>query len=883
MKVLEQIGEWAKSIPAWQGDAVRRLLQQESLTADDESQLYAMLKAANGLADAAAAHGTPIPLAVSVSPTTRTRRSVVFKRMHSLKHVNALAADQSIEFASSGVTVIYGENAAGKSGYSRVLKRACHAREKKSDVLPNVFTSGAKRQPQASFDLLVDGTDLTETWIASDPAPETLSHIAVFDSSCARVFVDHANDVVYMPYGLDVFVKLAALCKTFKEKLDAEIRMLPQAPSVLVDFSGDTVVGKFVAALKHDTLPHTIEALADFSAADAKRLADLEKLVAEINASDPKLKATSLRRQTRRIENLRVAIEKLHSSLSDANIEKLRSLQDAANAAREAVTIASQQAFEDEPLPGVGGDAWKVMFEAAKRFSETVAYPDEPFPVAKAGSRCVLCQQPLAGEAQERLRRFAEFVRQDVERVSAEKMAAFNDAVVTFGKTDVAPNKQDPELTGEIRELSAEVADQLQSYLSLAAQRFLDVQAACKTGNWDDVSAFSESPAEALKGIVARLNTEAETLENATQPSELLSLQLELRELRDRERLADHKEEMLKHVARLKTERCLRQCLEETETAAITRKGSSLMEQAVTIALQRALKAELEHLGVKHIAFTLKKSGSQGQTRHQLQLAGIKVDKVDLSHILSEGEQRVVAIASFLAELHTASHNGGIIFDDPVCSLDHSYRERVAERLVAEGQHRQVIIFTHDIVFLMAISDAAGRLRVPLLTQTIRRDGDEPGMCTCGVPWHGKNVDARITYIRNILDEARAKHKAGDREGYEELGSRCYGLLRETWERAIEEVILNDVIKRFRPSIETQRLKGVSIATSDYVTIDEGMSRCSRWMTGHDSAGAIATPFPEPSEIEDDIKQLTDFKKAKKKVEQETRRERDEALEPPLP
>lgn len=70
----------------------------------------------------------------------------MLKRMHSLKHVNALAADQSIEFASSGVTVIYGENAAGKSGYSRVLKRACHAREKKSDVLPNVFTSGAKRQ-----------------------------------------------------------------------------------------------------------------------------------------------------------------------------------------------------------------------------------------------------------------------------------------------------------------------------------------------------------------------------------------------------------------------------------------------------------------------------------------------------------------------------------------------------------------------------------------------------------------------------------------------------------------------------------------------------------------------------------------------------------------
>ena len=51
MNVSEQIVEWAKTIPSWQCEAVRRLLQQESLTADDESHLYALLKTANGLPD----------------------------------------------------------------------------------------------------------------------------------------------------------------------------------------------------------------------------------------------------------------------------------------------------------------------------------------------------------------------------------------------------------------------------------------------------------------------------------------------------------------------------------------------------------------------------------------------------------------------------------------------------------------------------------------------------------------------------------------------------------------------------------------------------------------------------------------------------------------
>jgi len=38
--------------------------------------------------------------------------------------VNALANDQTIEFCPS-LTVVFGANAAGKSGYTRILKRAC--------------------------------------------------------------------------------------------------------------------------------------------------------------------------------------------------------------------------------------------------------------------------------------------------------------------------------------------------------------------------------------------------------------------------------------------------------------------------------------------------------------------------------------------------------------------------------------------------------------------------------------------------------------------------------------------------------------------------------------------------------------------------------------
>jgi wobble nucleotide-excising tRNase len=39
--------------------------------------------------------------------------------------------------------------------------------------------------------------------------------------------------------------------------------------------------------------------------------------------------------------------------------------------------------------------------------------------------------------------------------------------------------------------------------------------------------------------------------------------------------------------------------------------------------------------------------------------------------ILSEGEQRVVAIRSFFAEVGLSGGKGGIVLDDPVSSFDH--------------------------------------------------------------------------------------------------------------------------------------------------------------------------------------------------------------------
>ena len=95
---------------------------------------------------------------------------------------------------------------------------------------------------------------------------------------------------------------------------------------------------------------------------------------------------------------------------------------------------------------------------------------------------------------------------------------------------------------------------------------------------------------------------------------------------------------------------------------------------------------------------------------------------------------------------------------------------------------------------------------------------------------------------------------------YEAVARDLYGRLRETWERAVEELLLNKSVLRFRRSVETQRLKKITdITDMDIHTIESAMTKCSTHLRGHDQSVAINQPVPAPAELESDIQELENW------------------------
>jgi ABC-type sulfate/molybdate transport systems ATPase subunit len=226
--------------------------------------------------------------------------------------------------------------------------------------------------------------------------------------------------------------------------------------------------------------------------------------------------------------------------------------------------------------------------------------------------------------------------------------------------------------------------------------------------------------------------------------------------------------------------------------------------------------------------------------------------------VVSEGEQRCLSIAAFFAELSTADDPSAILFDDPVSSLDYKWRDSVARRLVGEAKHRQVMVFTHDVVFLLQLKQYAKQQSVDMLDQHMKQvHSIGAGICEQEVPWIAMKVNKRIGVLKNCWQEADKLFRNGHQAVYEKEAVLIYGQLRETWERGLEEVLLCGVVERFRVGVQTQQIEVISdITPEDCQAVEAGMTKCSKWLSGHDQAAAAPQDIPEPDELIQDIEAL---------------------------
>lgn len=857
MTILQEIHGWSKDLAAWQQDAIARLYADRVLSAADLDDLYALAKAEAGIPDLEGRVVKKLEDA-QVAPLANPARVVLLSAIKDLANVNALANGARLPIARVGITIIYGENGVGKSGYSRVFKKACRARDRRESILPNAnLEPGKSGAAQATFETEIDGVATDLLWKDGAEPPEPLSDIAIFDSHCARAYIDNQGDFAYAPYGLDILEGLVGACNKLKARATTEKAANAPSNAAYAVLAGEqTEVAKKLLGIPAKTKAEDIETLATLSDAELERLALLNKTLAEV---DPKQKALALRQKASRVTSLKDRIAATVGVVNDDKVSSLQTLVAKSNAAKAAAELAATE-FKATPgqLAATGGEEWKNLFEAARAFAE-VSHAEHEFPGLPAEAACPLCQNVLGPDGAARLLRFDAFVKAAAETAAKEAREAATIPFRAIQQASVDLMFRDA-LVEEVTELAPEVAAACMALQeTLKARQLAVLQAAAAKLAWDEVPKLSGDPQPGLNDIINRLLEQAKALDATADEKLKAAMVAERAELDARRRLAEVKAAVLEAMIKHELCRKLQVCINGMETRGISRKSTELSRTTASKELADALNAELRLLKVHHLRVVMKPESPGGKTQFKLtlQLPGGGTPAA----ILSEGEQRAIAIASFMAEVQLGKGRGGVVLDDPVSSLDHRRRWEVAERLAKESLNRQVIVFTHDIYFLLILAQKTEEVGAALTKNYIRRTADGYGVHSEDLPFDVLGTKDRLGRLRQMLVGVRKAAKEGDEDQQRQLTAKFYGQLRLAWERCVEEVLLNGAVQRFGEGVSTQRLKSVTVTDDDYREIDAGMTKSSKFE--HDAAAAVGRlPIPDPDELDTDIERLAKWREA---------------------
>lgn len=849
MTIEDDIKLWALQRPGWQQEVLASLARGESFgNPESIAELADRILQPDSLPPSKAAAGILLG--------STEAKQVRLTSVCNLKGVNALADDQTLSFAPDGLTIIYGNNGSGKSGYARLVKGMVSARHR-SRVLPDVFTDGAP-EPSAELTYQVDGDGRSEKFPANEPIDD-LQRVRFYDERCGDEYLTRESTISYRPSALTLLDGLIEVCDKVRGEIHSRITE-NEKQCLNLTIAQDTTAGAFLGKLSDKTSDAEIEQATTLSASAKDDLGVALQEVARLEASDATKERARLQTAAAEVKRLQSRVADLTAAITDERLAAIQSLKGEAIARREAAGLAANNTFDDEPLPGVGSQAWRALWEAARAYATTEVDHGHDFPETGEDARCVLCQQPLDEGAKDRFGRFYRYMTDTTQRDATAAEGAYASALDELRALDFATQQtttgvttvlaHDPDLAPSVRKRLETLENRRNEII-----RHLEL----------DESAVEPLPPSEDAGKLAALADALDAKAAATDVDgfriALDDARKKVAELKASVTLAESVAGLKWEVLRLAELGSLKAAKQQTDTTGITRKATELTTEYATVQILDNFTRETDRMSLRRV--TLKDRGGQKGKVHQIPaLLGARHKEATAPIVLSEGEQTVLGLAGFFTEAAFDDSKSALIFDDPVTSLDHVRRDRVALRLAEFATERQVVVFTHDVAFVAELLAAVSQKGAAVTARSIKRRGDVPGYCAEGFPWKAQDTNQRMETIRNAIQALKKDRAALDDDEYEARVNDVAGKLSETWERVVTSEIINRVYDRSSSQVRPQMVRMLAkITEEDNKDYQDGYGHTSKWALRHDKAEETNYVPPEPDALEVEYDRLKSWQK----------------------
>ncbi|NQU52019.1 MAG: AAA family ATPase, partial [Bacteroidetes bacterium] len=730
-----------------------------------------------------------------------------------------------------------GENGTGKTGYSRILRTLGFSYDTNKTILPNIY---ATTEPQsAKLNFKSNGTPITFAWNGANTDSE-LENISVFNSSCVQFSISDRNLIV-SPIGFHLFQLVSDELNKLTQLLQAKVVEHPTTLPWLANLTPATEQYNFISTLSKASTEQKLTELSNFTPEHQANLSLKETELANLNKSLMQAKIQAIRIQIQELDSLISKIQNGQNLLNMTNWQALLELNKEIVGLENKTQTGIKDIAEERGIEFYQTNEFKSFIQSAESYIKIIDKPEYP----KEKDICVYCMQSLDNSAKDLLKSYRTLLNDKTqENLNALRQKK---TLLIQQVTQVDTNLTFHQPTFGIDENQVAVQpDEIINYnKNLGALKYKFTTDAVKQNptfelEYNTIIQFLTKKREAINDF---LTQKSEALKNLATKE--ITLKKEIDELKNRKLLSCKVAEVKTAIANHKIVNTLNSNTGGFNTTAISRKTSSAREELVQQDFEDLFRKELSSLRKANLKIDLSFGTDRGNSK-----VFQNISHHALSDILSEGEQKAIALAEFLTELQLDSTKAPIVFDDPVNSLDHNILEDVARRLLNLSSERQIVVFTHSVLLfnsLLYFSKQPSFEGLACKFYNSKNKYQVTGFITEAEEEINK-VKSYISRINLIINNTPKDIAEVD------VAEDGYGFLRSAIELFVEYEVFQGTIKRYQKNIVLASFVKVdgSLLDANKNKLNEIFERCCGYIKGHSNPIEIHND-PTVAELKQDF------------------------------
>ena len=838
--IVDFLWEWAENHGDWGKLLIRKIvINEDKLSATDRQEVF------NYFLQSINLH-TGLPTLSTTKPTyTPTSKHIELESLSDIAGVNRLAKNQTINFAKN-ITVIYGENGTGKTGYSRILKTLGFSYDTNKKILPNIYTTA---EPQAAtIKFKSNGEQQTFTWDGSNFDSE-LENISVFNSNCVQFSLADRNLIV-SPIGFHLFNLVSDELNQLTRLLNAKVALHPTTLTWIENLTQGTPQYNFISTLSATSTEEKLIELSNFTPQQEQELTAKQSELTSLNKALLQSEIQKMISQVAELNSLIGKIQTAQTLLTAANWQSLIDFNNQIAELESKTQTGIKDIAEQRGIKFYETEEFKKFIQSAEDYIKIIDKPEYP----EEGDTCVYCLQPLENSAKELLKSYRTLLNDKTQENLNDLRKRKNDLIRTVSQVETnlifhhstfgIDEKQNPIQPKEVTDYNKNLSTLKTTFMSDKIEQ-------------DSVFTFD------YQKYIKFLSVKRDTINiSLTQKTEALSnlatreetLKKEIAELKDRKFLSGKIAEVKTAIANYKVVNTLNANSNSFNTNSISRKTTSAREELVQQDFNELFKKELTALRKSSLKIELSFGTDRGSSKVYQ-----SISRHALSEILSEGEQKAIALAEFLTELQLDNTKAPVVYDDPVNSLDHRIIDEVAKRLIELSKQRQVIVFTHSILLLHSFIQQSELEHNKQAGIQFKFHRVKENFGTTGILDEVEQINSFSFYTKKLNTVLQTKPEGKDEA---KLAAEGYGHLRAAIEITVEDDLFKKTIKRYKKGVAFPSLLRVDGHKIDAHKgkLNDIYEKCCVSIAGHSSPEEIHTT-PTIEELKSDF---DEFKKIRK-------------------